>query len=82
MIIDDIVNIIYNKRRKIMLEENRDSSFVIYIGEDYWKVMMDELIGYLPSVAYDVYQNHGKRIMGFPIYRVISPEHGIQVFEL
>ena len=82
MIVDDIINVIYNKRRKIMLEENRDSSFVIYIGEDYWKIMMDELIGYLPSVVYDIYQNRGERIMGFPIYRVISPEHGIQVFEL
>lgn len=84
MIIDTVVGMIHDKLRKIYSSSVRgrsDINLSIYIGEDTWYKMMGELNGQLSSVAYDVLQNNGEFIMGFPIYCVISDRHGIKVFE-
>ena len=84
MIIDTVVGMIHNKLRKIYRSSMTKPEVInlsIYIGVDTWYDMMCELNGPLSSVAYDISQNNGVRIMGHPIYRVLSDRHGIKVFE-
>ena len=82
MIIDKILEKILNKKREILMKENRDVSLVIYIGEDDWRKAMAELRGQLSYLAYDMHKNNGERIAGFPVFRVIGRSHGIKVFEV
>lgn len=81
MIIEQIMEMVYRRRHDVMVKENRDVNLVIYIENDIWHKMMAELSGQLSPIAYDVYQNRGDRICGFPIYRVENSGHGIKVFE-
>ena len=82
MIVNEIVNMIYNLRRACFSKNIRDFKCNVYIDRSSWYRMMKELQGQLNSAEFSVYESHGDRIAGHKIYRVDSEEPHLQVFEV
>ena len=80
MIVDDLIGLLYIKS----IECKKGVELVIYIENSLWHELRRELIkteNIFDNNYSDLIESNGKSFMGCEIYRVISDNHGIKIFE-
>jgi len=85
MVVEDLITTILKKRHSILEKSfrNKELRLEVYMEDDLWLRMVNEpVLGTNRGLVEDLYINHGKSIKGVPIHRVLTPGHGIKVFEV
>ena len=85
MIVDDVADMIFQKRKAPYLKADREPIIAVYIEERVWADMMREVTGFKGAIAFamlEIYQTQGRSFLGCDIHRVLSDGHGIKVFEV
>ena len=83
MLVDELIDMVHKKYCDIYRETNKKPKLCVYVDYGLWMDMMREIRGNVPSIMLDLYNNGGKEIMGYPIYKIMdSPSHGVRVLEV
>lgn len=64
-----------------MRRDGRNPKLSIYIDNERWHEIMSSIKGSVSGIAFDLYNNGGKYIYGYPIYRVIGENIGFRIYE-
>lgn len=80
---EELIDAVYNKHRRLIYDngQNYKPKLSVYIDNELWIKCMSEINGKVGIYVYNFWESNGKKILGYPIYRVIDANIGYKIYE-